>query len=108
MIVTLPSVEFKMWSVTKMPEPQKGTDGKWLKGTDGKTLTTGKEIEYTNYYFRDSLMGEMFEIMSGQNGYRELEGKIVDVQLKLLKRTFNGKSEMKVSLAHVEVAKKNK
>lgn len=108
MIVQLKNVMFPMWSSTSMPEPKKGTDGKWLKDGEGKTMTTGKTIEYTNYFFKEPLMGEMIEIMSGQNQYREFEGKYVDVDLKLIKRTFNGKSEMKVSLSSVGLAKKEK
>jgi len=46
-------------------------------------------------------MGETLEVMSAKNSFRDLENKNVNVILNLTKKSFQGKSETKVSLDSV-------
>jgi len=100
MKVHLKDLELKMWSKTEMPEALKGADGKMVKDEKGKIVNTGKKIEYTTYTFRD-LLGEVLEIMSAKNQFRDLEGKNCDVILNLTRNSFQGKTETKISLDSV-------
>jgi len=97
MKVNISDLELKMWKKEMMPENLKGADGKFQKDENGKFIKSGKEVEYTTYTFRD-LTGEVLEIMSAKNDLREQEGKTGLVVLNLTRRSFQGKTETKVSL----------
>lgn len=103
MKILIKDVELKMWEKLELPEAEIGTDGKMVKDVNGKIKNTGRMKEYTNYTFRD-LSGEKLEIMTAKNQYRELECQNCNVVLNLSKRSFQGKTETKVTLDAVEKA----
>lgn len=102
MKIILKDIELKMWEKNELPETQKNEQGKIVNDENGKPLKTGKMIEYTNYIFRDAL-GEKLEILSAKNNFREFENskKNLTVILNLTKRSFQGKTDTKVSLVDI-------
>jgi len=99
-VIVVPDMELKMWEKTLLPENLKGTDGKVMKGADGKNAKTGKMIEYTTYTFRN-LLGETEKIMSLKSEFRELENKLCTVSFGVNRSEFGGKTECKMSLVNV-------
>lgn len=80
-----------MFERTMMPEST-------MKEVDGKKsfVKTGGEVEMTTYTFRDG-MGDKFVVMSKDNSYRTLEGKLVDVELDIKMNEFTRKSQIKLA-----------
>jgi len=106
MIALIKDIELKMWEATPMPEAEIGTDGKMVRDqATGKVKNTGKSIEYTTYTFRD-LLGETLKIMSRNNKFREFEGKTVNLVLNVIRKEFMGKTDTKINIKEVELAKK--
>lgn len=98
-VIVVPDMELKMWEKTLIAENLKGTDGKLVK-ENGKTVKTGKVIEYTTYTFRN-IAGEVEKIMSLKSDFRALEGKQVTVSFGINRSEFQGKTECKMSLVDV-------
>lgn len=79
MVVELKNVEFKMWEKLEMDESSYNKETKSF-------VKTGKKEEKTTYILRD-LVGDKL-VLLGNNDYRNLEGKRVDVQLDLVHDEF--------------------
>jgi len=87
---SLQKVKMVMFSAQKLPEST-------MKEVDGKKsfVKTGNMVEFTKYVFRDE-MGQTYEILTKENGYRNLEGKYVDVTLDIQVSEFDGKTKIKL------------
>jgi len=96
MISTLKNLELVMWEQTDLPESVRTTD------ENGKTVfkKTGAKIGKTTYTFR-SPEGDKL-VLLGENTYRNLERKRVDVDVNIVYDDFNRKT--KVSLNQVVLA----
>lgn len=83
-----------MFERVDMPE------SKMEEGADGKKkfVKTGNKVEMTSYTFRDGF-GDKLVLMSKENGYRALEGAIVDIEVELKHNSFTNKTQ--VSLGKV-------
>jgi len=93
----LQKVKLIMFERVDMPESE------MKEGADGKKsfVKTGKTVEMTSYTFRDAA-GSKLVVMSKENGYRSLEGEIVDVDLDVKFNDFT--KTIRVSLAAVRKA----
>jgi len=82
-----------MFEVSIMPGSEKFiVNGK----TEFRKNPALPSVEMTKYTFRDG-MGTKFEINSKENGYRTLEGEIVDVSLEISNDEFNkGRPKLKL------------
>jgi len=79
-----------MFERTMMPESiMQEVDGK------KKFVKTGKEVEMTTYTFRDGF-GDKLVILSKDNGYRNLEGGLVDLVLEVTFNDFQKKNTVKL------------
>jgi len=69
-----------------------------MKDVDGKKsfIKTGREVEMTTYTFRDA-GGDLLQILSKENGYRSLEGEVVDVDLDVKMNNFTKKVGVKLA-----------
>ena len=90
MIATIKGLTLVMWEKTMMPDSNYDSATKqWIK--------TGSLTEKTTYVLRDEF-GSKIVFLSG-NDFRKLEGKIVDVEVKLVYGEFGRKN--KVSLSRI-------
>jgi len=89
----LQKVKLFMFEASSMPGSEKQT-------VNGKTVFVKNPalapVEMTKYTFRDG-MGQKFEIMTKENGYRSLEGEIVDVALDVSTDDFTGRTKVKLA-----------
>lgn len=83
-------VKLKMWEKTLMPESIMAEEG-------GKKVfkKTGQKIEMTTYTFVDGF-GEKLVFLSPDNGYRVLEGEIVDLVMEVEYNDFSKKNRLKL------------
>lgn len=88
---SLQKVKLVMFERTMLPEST-------MKEVDGKKsfVKTGQEVEMTTYTFRDG-MGDKFVILSKENGYRNLEGETVDIELDIKLNEFTRKPALKLA-----------
>jgi len=88
----LQAVKLVMFEKVMMPESE------MKEGSDGKKtfVKTGKEVEMTAYTFRDGF-GDKLEFTSKENGYRNLEGEIVDIEIDVKLNSFTRKIQTKLS-----------
>lgn len=93
MIVDIKNLKMVMAEKTDLPDRVKNeTTGAWDK--------TGKVTEKTTYTFKDILLEKL--VVLGDNKYRDLEGKEVNIQLDIKYNDFGRK--ISVSLKNVTAA----
>jgi len=83
-------VKLVMFERTMMPEST-------METVNGKKefVKTGKEVEMTTYTFRDGF-GDKLVMLSKENGYRDLEGELVDITLDVKYNDFTKKTQTKL------------
>jgi len=76
---------------------------KATKDKDGKTIftKTDKDLEYTNYIFRD-LAGDKIVLMSKNNTFRELEGLECNIDINITFDEFKRRNRYALSLVEQE------
>jgi len=87
----LQKVKLVMYEKTMLPESEMREEG-------GKKsfVKTGKEVEMTTYTFRDGA-GDKLILLSKENGYRNLEGEVVDITLDVKFNDFTKKAQVKLA-----------
>jgi len=85
-------VKLMLWEKTMLPESEMQTNSAGKK----EFIKTGKEVEMTTYTFRDA-MGDKLVFLSKENGYRSLEGEVVDIELDVKYNEFTKKPQVKIA-----------
>jgi len=89
----LQKVKLVMFEASTMPGSEKQIVGGKTVFVKNPLLPT---VEMTKYTFRDA-MGQKFEVMTKENGYRSLEGESVDVTVDIATDQFTGKTRVKLA-----------
>jgi len=91
-VISSPNQDVKlvMFEKTDMPDSV-------MQDINGKKqfVKTGKVTEMTTYTFRDGF-GEKLIVLSKDNTYRTLEGKIVNLELEVAYNDFQKKNSVKL------------
>lgn len=104
-VKSIDTVNLKMWTSKSMPEAEIGKDGKMVKDEKGKVVSTGKMLDYTEYYFVD-MVGNLLKILTKNSEFRQYEGQDGILFIKLEIKEFQGKSEKRFTLADFVPVKK--
>jgi len=87
----LQKVKLMFYEKTMLPESK-------MQEVDGKKsfVKTGGEVEMTTYTFRDA-SGDKLIVLSKENGYRALEGELVDIDVDIKYNEFTKKLQVKLA-----------